>query len=214
MNSADFARIRPLFAPDAVAEWNNRATVVGVAAMAAPYAALFKDAKFDTDFQYDAVDIYGDAAIVRTHHPVGQTELSLKDGARTLDLNREIFVLHQVGPDWKIILYTFTTQPRQESKKAALPRAEALRPPEIGFRSGASLVYPRARFRLAESPGIRGLRARPTAIAVHFLQQRATSAAQGRGFRVARMQASPIVDDGAHARTCAAFRSVSAACTR
>jgi ketosteroid isomerase-like protein len=113
LNSSDFARIRPVFAPDAVAEWDEKATVIGVEAMAKPYEELFKAIKFNTDFQYDAVDVYGDVAIVRTHHPVGQTELHLKDGSKTLDFNREIFVLRRMGAEWKIILYTFNTQPRQ-----------------------------------------------------------------------------------------------------
>ncbi|HEV3303864.1 MAG TPA: nuclear transport factor 2 family protein [Planctomycetaceae bacterium] len=113
LNSSDFAKIRPLFAKDAVAEWNEKATVVGVDAMAKPYEELFKAIKFNTDFQYDGVDVYGDVAIVRTHHPVGQTEFIIKDGSRKLDFNREIFVLRQFGAEWKIILYTFTTQPRQ-----------------------------------------------------------------------------------------------------
>ena len=47
--------------------------------MAKPYEDLFKAIKFTTDFQYDAVDLSGDMAIVRTHHPVGQTEMILKD---------------------------------------------------------------------------------------------------------------------------------------
>ena len=114
LNTSDFKVIRPLFAPDAVAEWNDKATVIGVEAMAGPYEALFKKAKFTTDFQYDAVDIVSeDIAIVRTHHPVGQTELHLDDGSKTLDFNREIFVLKRAGTEWKIILYTFTTQPKQ-----------------------------------------------------------------------------------------------------
>ena len=114
LNTSDFAVIRPLFAPDAVAEWNEKETVIGVDNMAGPYEALFKKAKFNTDFQYDAVDLPGeDIAIVRTHHPVGQTELHLEDGSKTLDFNREIFVLRRFAADWKIILYTFTTQPKQ-----------------------------------------------------------------------------------------------------
>ena len=113
LNSSNFAKIRPLFAADAVAEWNEKATVKGVAAMAEPYEALFKIIKFTTDFQYDAVDLHGDLAIVRTHHPIGSVELFLKDGSTKLDFNREIFVLKRMGGDWKIILYTFTTQPRQ-----------------------------------------------------------------------------------------------------
>src|SRR5580700_3624236 len=69
LNSSDFSKIRALFASDAVAEWNEKATVVGVDAMAKPYEDLFKAIKFNTDFHYDAVDMYGDVAIVRTHHP-------------------------------------------------------------------------------------------------------------------------------------------------
>jgi ketosteroid isomerase-like protein len=113
LNRSDFAIIRPLFAPDAVAEWNDKATVVGRDAMAVPYVALFKEIKFATDFQYDAVNIYGNLAIVRTHHPVGQMETSIKDDSKKLDLNREIFILRRTDSDWKIILYTFNTQPRQ-----------------------------------------------------------------------------------------------------
>jgi ketosteroid isomerase-like protein len=116
LNSSDFAKIRPLFAADAVAEWNEKATVIGVEAMAKPYEELFKEIRFNTDFQYDAVDVYGDLAIVRTHHPVGQTELHLKDGTRTPDFNREIFVLRRSGTEWKIVLYTFNTQPRQREQ--------------------------------------------------------------------------------------------------
>ncbi len=74
---------------------------------------MFKSSKFSTDFQFDAVDIYADVGVVRTHHPVGQTELSLKDGSRKLDFNREIFLLRNIGGEWKIALYTFNNQPRQ-----------------------------------------------------------------------------------------------------
>ena len=81
--------------------------------MTVPYAAMFKTTKFSTDFQYDAADVYGEIAIVRTHHPVGQVEVATRTGAKTLDFNREIFVLRRFGRDWKIILYTFSAQPRQ-----------------------------------------------------------------------------------------------------
>ncbi|WP_037479873.1 YybH family protein [Sphingomonas sp. PAMC 26617] len=113
LNNSDFATIRTFFAPDAVAEWNEKQTMVGVDAMREPYEALFKTTKFSTDFQFDAADIYGDVAIVRTHHPVGQVEVTIKTGKKTLDFNREIFVLRRFGPDWKIVLYTFSRQPRQ-----------------------------------------------------------------------------------------------------
>ena len=113
LNSSDFNTIRTFFTPDAIAEWNEKRTMVGVDAMQGPYEAIFKTTKFNTDFQFDAADIYGDTAIVRTHHPVGQAELAIGTGKKTLDFNREIFVLRRFGPDWKIVLYTFSSQPRQ-----------------------------------------------------------------------------------------------------
>lgn len=113
LNAGDFNTIHSLFAPDAVAEWNEKRTVVGSDAMKGPYTELFAKTKFSTDFQYDAVDIYGDVAIVRTHHPVGQVEVAKSTGKRTLDFNREIFVLRRIGDSWKIILYSFNVQPKQ-----------------------------------------------------------------------------------------------------
>lgn len=113
LNASDFAQIRPLFAPDAVAEWNEKATLIGVEAMAKPDEDLSKAIKFATDFQSDAVDLHGDIAIVRTHHPLGSVEPNLADGSRTPDYNREVFVLKRAGADRKISLDTFTTQPRQ-----------------------------------------------------------------------------------------------------
>ena len=71
LNSSDFSKIRPLFAADAVAEWNEKATVIGVDSMVKSYEHLFKTIKFSTEFQYDAVDVYGDVAIVRTPPPGG-----------------------------------------------------------------------------------------------------------------------------------------------
>ncbi len=113
LNASDLDAITREFAPDAVAEWNGKKTVIGVAAMRAPYQALFSKTKFSTDFQFDAVDLHGELAIVRTHHPVGQAEVERQTGKKTLDINREIFVLKHIGDTWKIILYTFNAQPRQ-----------------------------------------------------------------------------------------------------
>src|ERR1700741_4902488 len=96
LNSSNFAIIRPLFAPDAVAEWNDKATVIGRDAMAARYEALFKEITFTTDFQYDAVDIHGDLAIVRTHHPVGQMETNVYVGSKKLNCNRDIFGVQRI----------------------------------------------------------------------------------------------------------------------
>ena len=113
LNSGNTEAIVAQFAPDAVSEWNDKATVIGNRALAAPYRAIFATTKFSTDFQFDAVDVHGDLAIVRTHHPIGQVEVSKTTGKRTPDFNREIFVLRRTGPSWQIILYSFNTQPKQ-----------------------------------------------------------------------------------------------------
>ena len=80
LNSSDFAKIRPLFAPDAVAAWNEKATVIGALAMAKPYETLFQAITFNTDFQDDAVDTYGEIAIVQTHHPSARPSSTLRTG--------------------------------------------------------------------------------------------------------------------------------------
>lgn len=113
LDSSDTSGILALFAPNAVIEWTGKSTVVGKAGLTAPYAALFRELKFTTRFQYDAVDVYGNAALVRTHHLKGQTERHLKDGSKTLDFNRELFILRKNGASWKIIFYSFNTQPQQ-----------------------------------------------------------------------------------------------------
>ncbi len=113
LNSGNTEAIVAQFASDAVSEWNDKATVIGNRALAVPYREIFARTKFSTDFQFDAVDVHGDLAIVRTHHPVGQVEVSKTAGKRTLDFNREIFVLRRTGPSWEIILYSFNTQPKQ-----------------------------------------------------------------------------------------------------
>ena len=41
LNSSDFSKIRPLFADNAIAEWNKKGTAIGVDTMAKPYDDLF-----------------------------------------------------------------------------------------------------------------------------------------------------------------------------
>lgn len=114
LDSSDTRAILALFAPNAVIEWTGKSTVVGKQGLTAPYVALFKELKFTTRFQYDAVDVYdGNIALVRTHHLKGQTEQHLKDGSKTLDFNRELFILRKIGSSWRIIFYSFNTQPQQ-----------------------------------------------------------------------------------------------------
>lgn len=111
LNAGNTDEILKLFAPDSVAEWNDKTTFKTQQQKADAYNALFKIAKFTTVFGYDAFDVYGDTAIVRTYHHKGATVF--ENGKDVPDFNREIFVLHRIAGEWKIILYAFNTNPVQ-----------------------------------------------------------------------------------------------------
>jgi ketosteroid isomerase-like protein len=111
LNTKDTQAIVGLFADPSVAEWNNKRTYATTDQRVAGYDALFKIAAFTTHFAYDAIDVYGDTAIVRTHHHVGAAVM--ENGKKVIDYNREVFVLRKIDGAWKIILYTFNTDPKQ-----------------------------------------------------------------------------------------------------
>lgn len=111
LNGGDTASILDLFAPDSVAEWNDKPTASTAAERRAIYDALFKVAKFNTVFGYSGIDVQGDTAVIRTFHHKGATVL--EGGKEVVDLNREVFVLHKIGGAWKISLYIFNTNPVQ-----------------------------------------------------------------------------------------------------
>jgi len=111
LNAGDTAGIMAMFAPDSVAEWNNRPTFATPQERKAAYDALFKEAKFSTVFGYASVDAYGDTGVVRTFHHKGATVV--EGGKDVVDLNREVFVLRRIGDEWKIVLYIFNTDPVQ-----------------------------------------------------------------------------------------------------
>jgi ketosteroid isomerase-like protein len=111
LNAGDTAGIVDLFAPDGVAEWNDKPTFATRDEKIRAYDALFKVAKFSTVFGYAGIDVAGDTAVVRTFHHKGAT--ILEGGKEVVDLNREVFVLRKLGNEWKIKLYIFNTDPVQ-----------------------------------------------------------------------------------------------------
>ena len=111
LNAGDTAGIMAMFAPDSVAEWNNRPTFATPQERKAAYDALFKEAKFSTVFGYASVEAYGDTGVVRTFHHKGASVV--EGGKEVVDLNREVFVLRKIGGEWKIVLYIFNTDPVQ-----------------------------------------------------------------------------------------------------
>jgi uncharacterized protein (TIGR02246 family) len=111
LNTGDTAGILDLFAPDGVAEWNDKPTFATRDQLKDAYDTLFKIAKFSTVFGYASIDVFGDTAVVRTFHHKGAT--ILEGGKEMVDLNREVFVLRMQQGQWKIRLYIFNTDPVQ-----------------------------------------------------------------------------------------------------
>lgn len=111
LNAGDAAGIIELFAPEGVAEWNEKPTFVTLQEKIDAYNALFKIAKFSTVFGYGGIDVHGATAVVRTFHHKGAT---INEGGReVVDLNREVFILRKINGEWKIVLYIFNTDPVQ-----------------------------------------------------------------------------------------------------
>ncbi len=111
LNAGDTAGILALYAPDSVAEWNDKPTFASLDEKKSAYDALFRVAKFNTVFGYAGIDVVGDTAVVRTFHHRNATVM--EGGKEVVDLNREVFVLHRIDGAWKISLYIFNTDPVQ-----------------------------------------------------------------------------------------------------
>lgn len=113
LNSGNIDTILSLYGKTSYSQWNNKVTADTTEKRRQQYTDLFKTEKFVTEFGYDSVYVNGDMAYVRTHHHVGQVVTVLKDGSKVLDKNREIFVLEKQEGQWKIVIYTFNTNPVQ-----------------------------------------------------------------------------------------------------
>jgi ketosteroid isomerase-like protein len=111
LNAGNAEAIVDLFADKSVVQGNEVRTLATRDQKIKAYTAIFKTHKFSTVFGYDAIDIDGNTAFVRTHHHVGATYL--QDGKPVIDLNREVFVLRKQADGWKIVLYTYNTDPVQ-----------------------------------------------------------------------------------------------------
>ena len=111
LNAGNTQGILGLFAPDSVAEWNEKPTFATRAQRAAGYEALFRIAKFSTVFGYAGIAIDGDTAIVRTFHHKGAAVL--ENGRKVTDYNREVFILRKSNGAYRIVFYMFNTDPVQ-----------------------------------------------------------------------------------------------------
>ncbi|EMH4077100.1 YybH family protein [Serratia sp. H402Y] len=113
LNAGDTQTILSLFAPESYSQWNEKPTADSNEKRRQQYDNLFKNEKFETEFAYDSISVNGNMAYVRTHHHRGATVTRISDGATLIDLNREVFVLEKQQGQWKIVVYTFNTNPIQ-----------------------------------------------------------------------------------------------------
>lgn len=111
LNAGNTQGIVDLFAPQSVAEWNDKPTFATREQKITGYDALFRIAKFTTVFGYASIDIYSDTAVVRTFHHKGATVL--ENDKRIPDFNREVFILRKIDGAYKIVFYMFNTNPVQ-----------------------------------------------------------------------------------------------------
>ena len=86
LNAGDAAGIVQLFAPDGVAEWNEKPTFVTPQEKIDAYNALFKAVKCSTIFGNAGIDVRGDTAVVRTFHHTGAA--ISEGGKEVVDLAR------------------------------------------------------------------------------------------------------------------------------
>ncbi len=113
LNSGDVNTILSLFSDESYSQWNDKPTADTTEKRRAQYSELFANEKFETDFAYDSIHVNGNMAYVRTHHHRGATVTRIKDGATVIDLNREVFILEKQHGQWRIVVYTFNTDPIQ-----------------------------------------------------------------------------------------------------
>ncbi|MFY3768866.1 hypothetical protein AHYW_004251 [Providencia manganoxydans] len=113
LNAGNTKEIISLYANESYSQWNNLLTADSKEKKEDQYNNLFSKEKFNTDFAIDTIWVDGNTAFVRTHHHNGSVVTDTKEQKTILDLNREVFILHKENGEWKIILYTFNTNPLQ-----------------------------------------------------------------------------------------------------
>ena len=108
MAKADTDAIMALFKDDAIIEFQDKPTLQGKTAIRQSYEAAFSVMDFKgIDYIPTSIEVYGDAAIVRTTHPAGATVYHKAQGVTLPDRNREVFVFKRQGRDWLISYYMY-----------------------------------------------------------------------------------------------------------
>ena len=108
MAKADTDTLMTFFQDDAVIEFQGKPTLQGKAAIRQSYDGAFAVMDFTgIDYIPTSIEIYSDAAVVRTTHPDGATVYHKQQGTTFPDRNREVFVFKRQGDDWRIAYYMY-----------------------------------------------------------------------------------------------------------
>ncbi len=105
LNASDANKVLPLYTKDGVFMPSNAPTASGQEQVKASYGFVFKTIQLKIEFFIDEIVVNGDYAFARTTSK--GTTLIHATGQTVPEENRELFVLHKEGGQWKIARYMF-----------------------------------------------------------------------------------------------------------
>lgn len=105
LNASDVSKVLTLYSNDGVFMPSNAPTAIGQEQVKDAYAFVFNAIQLNIEFFIDEIVVNGDYAFVRTTSK--GTTLIHATGQRVPEENRELFVLHKAGGQWKIARYMF-----------------------------------------------------------------------------------------------------------
>jgi uncharacterized protein (TIGR02246 family) len=108
LNASNVEDALALYAPDGVFMPQHSPSRVGLEAVRAAYAAVFKAIKLTVKFAIAEVRMLApEWAVARTNS--AGTTLDHATGRTRPEANQELFLFQKVGADWKIARYCFCT---------------------------------------------------------------------------------------------------------
>ena len=105
LNVSDVSKVLTLYTNDGVFMPSNAPTSIGQEQVKGAYEFVFSQIQLNIEFFIDEIIVNGNYAFARTTSK--GTTLIHTNGQTVPEENRELFVLENVGGDWKISRYMF-----------------------------------------------------------------------------------------------------------